>query len=73
MTQELNAQMSITEAVIYLKDGKRKHGMLIEEMINDAYQFISNTNYYLFKKDNNQDHIETVHCSLIDAIDISLK
>lgn len=73
MTPELNAQMSITEAVIYLKDGKRKHGMLVEEMINDAYQFISSSNYYLFKKDNNQAHIETVHQSLIDTIDTTLK
>ena len=73
MTQEVNSQMTITEAVIYLKDGKRKHGMLIEEMINDAYQFISNTNYSLFKKDNNLSHIEKVSCSLIDTIDTSLK
>lgn len=73
MIQEVNEQISITEAVIYLKDGKRKHGMLIEEMINDAYQFISNSNYSLFKKDNNLEYIEKVHCSLIDTIDTSLK
>jgi hypothetical protein len=73
MTPETNSQMTITEAVIYLKDGNRKHGMLIEEMINDAYQFISNNNYSLFKKNNNQVYIETVHQSLIDTIDTSLK
>lgn len=73
MTQELNAKISITEAVIYLKDGKRKHGMLIEEMINDTYQFISNTNYSLFKNDKNVNHIEKLPCSLIDTIDTSLK
>lgn len=73
MNQEVNFQMTITEAVIYLKDGKRKHGMLIEEMINDAYQFISNTNYSLFKKDNNLKHIEKVPSSLIETIDASLK
>ncbi len=73
MIQETNSQMTITEAVIYLKDGKRKHGMLIEEMINDAYQFISNNNYSLFKKNNNQVYIERVHQSLIDTIDTSLK
>lgn len=73
MTPVLNAQITITEAVIYLKDGKRKHGMLVEEMINDAYQFISNNNYSLFKKDNNQAYIETVHQSLIDTIDTNLK
>lgn len=69
MTKELN----ITEAVIYLKDGKQKHGMLIEEMINDAYQFISNTNYSLFKKGNNKAYIERVDLSLIETIDTSLK
>ena len=73
MIQEINAQMSITEAVIYLKDGKRKHGMLIEEMANDTYQFISNNNYSLFKNDNDLNHIEKLHCSLIDAIDTNLK
>ena len=73
MIQETNSKMTITEAVIYLKDGKRKHGMLIEEMINDAYQFISNNNYSLFKKNNNQVYIERVHQSLIDTIDTSLK
>ena len=73
MTQEVNSQITITEAVIYLKDGKRKHGMLIEEMINDAYQFISNTNYSLFRKDNNLNYIEKVHSSLIETIDTSLK
>ncbi|HLC84111.1 MAG TPA: hypothetical protein VJI69_09790 [Bacteroidia bacterium] len=73
MTENINKRMSITEAVIYLKDGKRKHGMLIEEMINDAYQFISNTNYSLYKKDKNLNYIEKVPCSLIDTIDTSLK
>lgn len=72
MTSELNT-MTITEAVIYLKDGKRKHGMLMEEMMNDAFQFISNNNYSLFKKDNNQAYIETVHQSLVETIDTSLK
>ena len=73
MISELNTKMTITEAVIYLKDGKRKHGMLIEEMINDAYRFISGSNYHLFKKNNDQAYIETVHQSLIDSIDTSLK
>lgn len=70
---ELNTEMAITEAVIYLKSGKKIHGMLIEEMINDAYRFISNTNYSLFKKSNDLAYIETVPRSLIETIDISLK
>ncbi len=73
MTQETNTKMSITEAVIYFKDGKRKHGMLIEEMINDTYQFISNANYSLFKNDKNLNYIEKLPSSLIDTIDTNLK
>ncbi len=63
----------MTDAIIYLKDGKRKHGMLIEEVINDTYQFISNANYALFKKSNNPEYIEKMHLTQIDAIDTSLK
>lgn len=64
---------NFTEAVIYLKNGKRKHGMLLDNLVNDAYQFISNNNYSLFKKDSNQNYIEIVPSDLIDTIDTSLK
>lgn len=62
-----------TEAVIYLKNGKRKYGMLIDNIVNDAYQFISNNNYNLFKKDSNQSYIEILPSHTIDTIDTSLK
>ena len=62
-----------TEAVIYLKNGKRKHGMLLDNIVNDAYQFISNHNYNLFKKESIQNYIEIVPSNLIDTIDTSLK
>ena len=62
-----------TEAVIYLKNGKRKHGMLLDKIVNDAYHFISNHNYNLFKKDSNQNYIEIVPSNLIETIDTSLK
>ncbi|CAN5493457.1 hypothetical protein BH10BAC1_BH10BAC1_19290 [soil metagenome] len=62
-----------TEAVIYLKNGKRKYGMLIDNVVNDAYHFISNNNYSLFKKNNNQSYIEIVPGALIETIDISIK
>ena len=62
-----------TEAVIYLKNGKRKHGMLLDNIVNDAYQFISNHNYNLFKKENIHNYIEMVPSNLIETIDTSLK
>ncbi len=62
-----------TEVVIYLKNGNRKYGVLINNMVNDAYHFISNNNYNLFKKDKNQSHIEIVPRILIETIDTSLK
>ena len=73
MNIERSKNESIVEAVIYLKNGKRKYGMLIENMVNDAYQFISNNNYNLFKQDNNQCHIEIVPCALIETIYTNLK
>jgi hypothetical protein len=62
-----------TEVVIYLKNGTRKYGMLIEKGIQDAYHFISNTDYYLFEKTNNENYIEVVPANLISTIDTDLK
>ena len=62
-----------TEAVIYLKNGKRKHGMLLDKIVNDAYQFISNHHYNQLKKDSIDNYIEIVPSNLIETIDISLK
>ena len=63
-----------TEAVIYLKNGKRKYGMLIEESPNtDAYQFISNDNIPYFNETNSIEYIEIVPGSQIEAIETDLK
>ena len=51
------------EAVIYLKDGKRKYGMLIDNGSNDNYHFIA----------NNCEQMEIVPAVIIDAIDTHLK
>jgi hypothetical protein len=51
------------EAVIYLKDGKRKYGMLIDNGVQENYHFIP----------NNCDHMELVPAVTIDAIDTHLK
>lgn len=62
-----------TEAVIYLKDGKRKYGVLIDNEIEYTYQFISNDKLTIFNETNNQDCIELLSTAMIEAIDINLK
>ncbi len=73
MNIERSKNDGIIEAVIYLKNGKRKYGMIIENMVNDAYQFISNNNYNLFKQEYNKCYIEMVPSALIETIDTNLK
>lgn len=71
MTHNLDNPLS--EAVIYLKDGKRKYGMLIDTPVKDDYYFISNSDLHLFQKTKNEKYIEAVPKKLIEAIDMDLK
>lgn len=66
---------AVIDAIIYLKSGKRKHGVLVDNSAdkNDTFHFISNTNFNLFQKTNNPDFIEIVSGKLIAAIDMNLK
>ena len=65
---------TIQEAVIHLKSGRRKYGMLfIEQEIKDIYHFISNTNYFQFNKTGDRSYIEIVPGILIETIDTDLK
>ncbi|MBL0328731.1 MAG: hypothetical protein IPP64_04775 [Bacteroidetes bacterium] len=73
MTQLNNTEMNTTEAVVYLKNGKRKYGLILEEVINDTYQFISNVDYFAFLENKNQEYIEELHASTIETIDTNLK
>jgi hypothetical protein len=73
MIQEQANSENLIEAVIYLKDGKRKYGMLMESEIADAYHFISNSDYILFQKENNESYIEIVPGDLIETIATNLK
>jgi hypothetical protein len=61
------------DAIIYLKNGNRKHGILIDAGAKDNYHFISNVNYEQFKEDNNEKHIEIVPSMLVENIEIDLK
>lgn len=65
-----------TEAVIYLKDGKRKHGVLLNEQTNlpqAFFKFVCNSNISFFNETMNTDYIEFVPESLIESIDTALK
>ncbi len=62
------------EAVIHLKNGTRKYGMLInEDRMIDQYHFISNTNYEVFRRTSDKRYIEIVPGISIEAIDTDLK
>jgi hypothetical protein len=64
-----------TEAVILLKNGNRKYGVIeIENYISSTfYRFVSNTNLNLFKSTNNPAFIENIDEASIVSIDIDLK
>lgn len=62
-----------TEAVLYLKDGKRKYGMLLGNVANDAYYFISNSDLSIFERTKNKKYIEIISGISIEAIDVDLK
>ncbi|MES2285594.1 MAG: hypothetical protein V4547_07890 [Bacteroidota bacterium] len=74
MTNYLKNNPAI-EAVIYLKDGKRKHGVLVDNSLgrNDAFHFICNTNFNSFQETNSPEFIEIVAGKLIASIDTHLK
>jgi hypothetical protein len=68
-----NLDNPLSEAVIYLKDGKRKYGMLMDTPGKDDFYFISNSDLNSFQKTKNEKYIETVPTKLIEAIDMDLK
>jgi len=68
------ASNTATEAVIYMKDGKRKYGILVDEMPStDSFQFVSNNNISHFIETQSIEYIEIVPESLIEAIETDLK
>ena len=74
MTNYLTNNPAI-DAVIYLKNGTRKHGVLVDNSLrrNDAFHFISNANFHLFQETNSPEFIEILPGKLIDSIDTNLK
>jgi len=65
----------LIDAIIYLKNGKRKYGVLLENSLlrSDVFHFISSANLQLFQKTNNPEFIEIVPGNLIYSIGTDLK
>jgi hypothetical protein len=72
----MNVLMNNTmkDAVIHLKDGKKKHGLLMAGFPeNENYFFIPNNSIPYFSESNNPAYIEVVPGTLIEAIETDLK
>ena len=63
------------EAIIYLKNGTRKYGVLVDNSLfrRDALHFICNSKFDLFSKTNNPEFIEVLAGSAIASIETDLK
>jgi hypothetical protein len=63
-----------TEAVIYLKSGKKKFGLIVDEIpLSDHFHFISNNNILHFNETPNSDYVEIIPGVLIEAIETDLR
>jgi hypothetical protein len=63
------------EAIVYLKNGTRKYGMLVDNSLRrtDAFHFICNTKFSLFRETNNPEYIEVLSGMQIASIETDLK
>lgn len=63
------------EAIIYLKNGTRKYGVLVDNSLlrTDAFHFICNSKFELFKTTNNPAFIEVLPGQAIASIETNLK
>jgi hypothetical protein len=63
-----------TNAVIHLKTGKRKYGLLMDEKPGgENYMFIPNESIPFFTETLSNEYIEIVPGTLIEAIETDLK
>lgn len=60
-------------AIIYLKNGNRKYGMLIDRTYEGNFMFISNSNYSKYVELQDESVIEELKGHTIEAIDLDLK
>ena len=63
------------EAIIYLKNGTRKYGVLVDNSLfrTDAFHFICNTKFQLFRETNNPEYIEVLSGKIVASIETDLK
>ena len=74
MTIENILSLSLNQTIIYLKNGKRKYGLLIDAPEKqEFYEFISNDNMQLHQKNESSLLIEKLDLNSIEAIDNNLK
>lgn len=74
MTIENILSLSLNQTIIYLKNGKRRYGLLIDAPgKQEYYEFISNDNMQLHQKNESSLLIEKLDLSSIEAIDNNLK
>jgi hypothetical protein len=71
---ENNLNQIATEAIISLKNGIRKYGILIDLSINiETYRFISNNNLQAYKASANEAFVEKLPIDIIQSIEVDLK
>ncbi len=74
MTIENILSLSLNQTIIYLKNGKRRYGLLIyAPEKQEFYEFISNDNMQLHQKNESSLLIEKLDLNSIEAIDNNLK
>ena len=74
MANYLNNNPAV-QAIIKLKNGTRKYGMLVDNSLfrSDAFHFICNTKFELFKATNSPEFIEIVPGGMVASIETDLK
>jgi hypothetical protein len=70
----MNSGAKVTAAVIYLKSGIRKYGLLVDEQFStNSYQFVSNNNVSYFNNTQSNEYVEIVPTVTIESIEVDLK
>jgi hypothetical protein len=72
-TKNNDIRSASIDAVIYMKNGEKKYGVLVERPSEGICQFISNVALELYERTSNDICIEKLSCSGIEAIDLDPK
>lgn len=70
----MNGNAKIKEAIIILKNGQKKYGMLVDEQVSTGnFQFVSNDNAFNYNKKYNMELVEMIPAITIESIETDLK